>query len=120
MKRGPFAVLYDTISPSCLLFMLSKIYAFSFSAVSAPLSANKRATALIHGVNMLSRRTADRLSKCGKRKFADMRWQQAYFPQFLRESCSTSKINAYHGTCLVGVADSSAPTWFLLGVETVL
>ena len=92
MKRGPFAVLYDTISPSCLLFMLSKIYAFSFSAVSAPLSANKRATALIHGVNMLSRRTADRLSKCGKRKFADMRWQQAYFPQFLRESCSTSKI----------------------------
>ena len=81
-KREPFAVLYSTISPSFLPFMQSKIYAFSSSDVSAPLSANKRATAsaLMHGVNMLSRRTAIRLSKCDTRKFADMGWQQAYFP----------------------------------------
>ena len=90
IKRKSFPILYSLyIRPLAVLpFRLTKIYSFFSIDVSAPLGSNKRATAacceqgaLGWVVAPLHRNPSDKLWVV--HKFANMWWQQAYFPQQL-------------------------------------
>ena len=122
-KREPFAVLYSTISPSCLPFMPSKIYAFFSSRCICPIKCKQK------GDRERPDAWREHVEPSDRNPFVNVRNAQicqhgmatGIFPTAaVRKLFNIQVPNRYHGTCSFGVADFSAPTWFLLGVETVL